>query len=132
VIVLDASVLVAAAAAAGADGAWAEAVLADRRLIAPSLVLVEATQAVRKLERLGLMAPALAAAVARDLVTLPIEFVPFEPLAGRIWQLRRNLTAYDAWYVAAAEVVGAPLATLDRRLTLAAGPRCKFWTPPAS
>ena len=60
---------------------------------------------------------------------LPIELAPFEPLAERIWELRANLTTYDAFYVALAESIDAPLATLDLRLTRAPGTTCDFVTP---
>ena len=47
----------------------------------------------------------------------------------RIWGLRSNLTSYDAWYVALAEGLDCPLATLDRTLTRAPGPKCAFIVP---
>jgi len=47
-----------------------------------------------------------------------------------VWDLRTNVTAYDAWYVALAETLGAKLATLDTRLSRATGPRCGFTSPP--
>ncbi len=49
--------------------------------------------------------------------------------AERVWQLRHSVSIYDAWYVALAEALDAPLATLDLRLTRANGPRCEFLTP---
>ncbi len=55
----------------------------------------------------------------------------YEPFAERVWEMRENATAYDAWYVAVAETLGAPLATLDARLSHAAGPRCEFAMPGA-
>lgn len=55
--------------------------------------------------------------------------VPFEPFAERVWELRRNVTSYDAWYVAVAEAFRLPLATLDRRLSRASGPSCRFRLP---
>lgn len=63
------------------------------------------------------------------LLRLDIELFPFEPIAARIWQLRHNLTCYDAWYVAVAETLGLPLATLDGRLSRAPGPTCRFLLP---
>lgn len=45
------------------------------------------------------------------------------------WALRHNLTAYAAWYVAVAELLDAPLATLDQRLVTSPGPTCRFMTP---
>jgi len=56
-------------------------------------------------------------------------FPPYAPLGPRVWELRENLTAYDAWYVALAEELGLPLATLDGRLSRAPGPRCEFTIP---
>ena len=55
--------------------------------------------------------------------------MPFRPFAGRIWELRNNLTSYDAWYVAAAESLGAPMVSLDRRLAHAKGPKCAVLVP---
>ena len=61
-----------------------------------------------------------------DLLGLRVELFAYEPFGPRAWELRGNLTTYDAWYVALAEDLGSPLATLDRRLSRAAGPRCGF------
>lgn len=58
--------------------------------------------------------------------------VPFAPFAERVWELRANVTSYDAWYVAVAEQFDLPLATLDRRLARSAGPRCRFLLPPSA
>ena len=52
-------------------------------------------------------------------------------LATRAWEFRDSVTYYDATYVALAELLDAPLVTLDRRLARASGPRCAFLTPPA-
>jgi predicted nucleic acid-binding protein len=65
-----------------------------------------------------------------NLLDLRAELFAYEPFAPRVWELRHNLTAYDAWYVAIAEALDAPLATLDRRLISATGPRCSFAGPP--
>ncbi len=64
-----------------------------------------------------------------DLLDLRIELIPYEMVAVRSWELRPNLTAYDAWYVAVAELLGAPLATLEQRIVGAPGPTCSFRTP---
>lgn len=50
---------------------------------------------------------------------------PHQPLIGRIWELRDDLTPYDAAYVALAEALEAPLLTADRRLARAAGAGCE-------
>ncbi|MFL6197804.1 MAG: type II toxin-antitoxin system VapC family toxin [Thermoanaerobaculia bacterium] len=128
--VVDASLLVAALTDAGAEGAWAEDVLRAGSLIAPHLALVEATNILRRLELANKLGRVEASAAARDLLLLELEVVPFAPFAGRIWELRANVTSYDAWYVAVAEQFDLPLATLDRRLSEASGPRCRFLLPP--
>jgi predicted nucleic acid-binding protein len=127
--VVDASVLVAATTDTGAEGRWAERVVVEADLIAPHLVLVEATNILRRLERVKRLAPGEAAAAQEDLLSLELLLVPFAPFAERVWSLRRNVSSYDAWYVAVAEAFAVPLATLDRRLGRAAGPSCRFWFP---
>ncbi len=127
--VVDASVVVAALTDAGAEGSWAEAVFAERDLVAPHLVLVEATNILRRLERDRTLTASEATAAYGDLLALDILLVPFEPFAERVWALRRTVTSYDAWYVAVAEAFGVPLATLDRRLSRASGPSCRFRLP---
>lgn len=129
--VVDASVLVAATADGGPEGAWAERVLAGGNLIAPHLVLAEAANVLRRLERAKLLSRLEASAAHTDLVRLDLQLVPYEPFAERVWELRANLSSYDAWYVAVAELADMPLATLDRRLTRATGPDCEFLLPPS-
>jgi hypothetical protein len=58
---------------------------------------------------------------AADLSDLPMHRYPHDVLLPRIWELRHNLTAYDAVYVALAEALDAPLLTRDRRLATASG-----------
>ncbi|MGH3682277.1 MAG: type II toxin-antitoxin system VapC family toxin, partial [Natronosporangium sp.] len=60
----------------------------------------------------------------RDLVALPIDYYPYQTVADRIWQLRNNLSAYDAAHVSVAELLAASLITLDARLAGATGPAC--------
>ncbi len=128
--VVDAALLVAATTDAGAEGVWAEDVVRAGGLVAPHLALVEATNILRRLELAGRLSQLEAGAAARDLLLLELELVPFYPFADRVWELRRNLTSYDAWSVASAEALDLPLATLDRRLVAASGPRCRFLLPP--
>ena len=127
--VVDASVLVAATTDGGGEGTWAESVLARGEVVAPHLVLVEASNILRRLERSRQLTRLEATAAQRDVVDLDIVLLPFEPFAERVWELRQSLSSYDAWYVAIAEAFGVPLATLDRRLTRAAGPSCRFLLP---
>ncbi|MCM2256801.1 MAG: type II toxin-antitoxin system VapC family toxin [Vicinamibacteria bacterium] len=128
--VVDASVLVAAVADAGPDGLWAESVLAEGALVAPELVLVEATNILRRLELAGRLDRLEAGTAAADVLAFDVALQPFGPFAARVWELRANVTAYDAWYVAVAEAFELPLATLDRRLASASGARCRFRVPP--
>ena len=127
--VVDGSVLVAATTDAGPEGTWAERVLSEGGIVAPHLVLVEATNILRRLESAGQLTRLEATAAQRDIVGVEILLVPFEPFAERVWELRRNVTSYDAWYVAVAEAFALPLATLDRRLSRASGPSCRFLVP---
>lgn len=75
------------------------------------------------------ISPDVAALAVDDLADLSITYYAAEPLLPRIWALRDNLTAYDAWYVALAESLDVPAATLDMRLASAPGPSCTFLTP---
>jgi predicted nucleic acid-binding protein len=128
--VIDASLLVAATADAGAEGAWAEEVVRGGGLVAPDLALVEAINILRRLELAGRLGRLEAGAAVHDLIRIELDLAPFGPFATRIWELRSNVTSYDAWYVAVAEELDLPLATLDRRLAAASGPRCRFLLPP--
>lgn len=128
-LVVDASFLVALLGSRGADGRWAEEIVVAGDLVAPHLVVIEATNILRRLESHGKLTPFEARVASRELLQLDLELVPFAPFAERVWQLRANLTSYDALYVAVAEEFSLPLATLDRRLARAPGPRCRFLTP---
>jgi predicted nucleic acid-binding protein len=128
-VVVDSSVVIAALVDNGPDGEWAEEVLANELLQAPELVLAEATNIFRRLERAKLITTPEANAAQDDLMQLNIELFPFEPFAGRIWELRQNVTSYDAWYVALAEALNLPLATLNEPLSKSNGVACKFLTP---
>lgn len=127
-VVVDASTVVAALVDTGSDGRWAESLLtAD--LAAPHLLPVEVANVLRRAVSAGEITDDVASMAHGDLVYLRVELVTYELVADRIWELRPNLTGYDAWYVAVAELLEAPLATLDQRLVSAPGPRCEFLTP---
>jgi predicted nucleic acid-binding protein len=128
-IVIDSSVVIAALLDSGPEGEWAEEVLANGSLQGPELVLAEATNIFRRLERAKLITTPEANAAQDDLMQLDIELFPFEPFADRVWQLRHNVTSYDAWYVAIAEALKLPLATLDVPLSKSIAVTCKFLTP---
>jgi predicted nucleic acid-binding protein len=129
--VVDASVIVAALVDSGSDGVWAEAELVTGPLAAPHLLPVEVANILRRAVRAKALSAELGALAHADLLQLRIELFPYEPVANRVWELRDTVTAYDAWYVALAERLAAPLLTLDRKLSRAAGARCKFRLPPS-
>ena len=128
-VVADASALVALLLDAGPDGRWATDVLAGATIGAPALVRFEAANVIRRHELADIVSADQAAQAHADLLDLEIEEWPYELLAARAWQLRRTLSSHDASYVAAAELLGAPLATLDRRIAAAPDLRCAVMTP---
>lgn len=122
---------VAALIDSGNDGTWAQALLRSGSLAAPDLMPAEAANILRRAQLAGDISSDVASMAHQDLLELRVEFFPYEPFAARVWALRDNITCYDAWYVALAEMLSAPLATLDGRLAKAPGTRCRFATPPA-
>lgn len=129
-LVIDASVVVAALVDGGNVGRWAEQTLLADHLCAPHLMPVEAANILRRSAASGEVSRDVAALAHADLLDLRADLFPYGPIAGRAWALRGNLTLYDAWYVGLAELLDAPLATLDARLARASGPRCEFRLPP--
>lgn len=125
-IVVDASVIVTALADDGPDGERHRARLAGERLAAPHLLDVEVLSAWRRRAARGGLDERRMQLARDDLKSLPIRRVPHLSLLERCWELRANLTTYDAVYVALAELIGAPLVTLDARLADAPGPRCSI------
>jgi predicted nucleic acid-binding protein len=120
VIVIDASVLATALGDDGEDGDAARQRLRGEQLAAPEIVDLEVTSVWRRMltdERRATLALA-------DLVDLPLRRTSHLPLLPRCWELRHNLTPYDAAYVALAEALDVALVTADHRLAGAAGIRC--------
>ncbi len=130
-VVVDASVVVAALVDGGPAGTWAEDLLKSEPLAAPHLMPFEVASIVRRAALAGDVSDDVAAMAHVDLTELSVELFSYGPFAPRVWELHRNLTTYDAWYVAVAEALGAQLATLDGRLRRSSGPRCAFLSPPA-
>lgn len=129
-LVIDASTVVAGLVAIGDVGEWAEAQLARSDLIAPHHLLVEVANVLRRAELSGSISRDVAVLAHADLGDLSVGLVPYRSLADRVWELRNNVTAYDACYVAVAEEANAALATLDHRLIKSSGPCCEFITAP--
>lgn len=95
--------------------------LPGRTLHAPHLIDVECAQVLRRYAVNGEIDGGRCRMALADLADFPLERYPHDFLLPRIWDLRDNLTAYDAAYVALGEALGAPLLTRDRRLAAAAG-----------
>ncbi len=123
-IVVDASVLVCALADDDTAGDFARSRLRGETLAAPELVDLEVLSVLRRRHSRGDLDDRRARFARTDLTQLPIRRAAHRPLLDRCWELRGNLTAYDAAYVALAELLSVSLVTLDRRLSRATGPRC--------
>ena len=93
----------------------------NQSLHAPELLDLEVAQVLCRLVREGTLPTSRAAAAIQDLLDLRITRYPHSLLLPRIWQLRHNLSAYDAAYVVLAEKLDATLLTGDARLASAAG-----------
>ena len=128
-VVCDASAVVAVLLDAGSDGRWVTDALTGVDLAAPSLLPFEVANIIRRHELAALITADQAAQAHADLLGLAIEQWPYDLLAPRAWQLRKNLTTYDASYVALAELLGAVLVTLDGRISRAPDVRCAVAIP---
>jgi predicted nucleic acid-binding protein len=124
VLVADASVLVVALADDGPDGDQARARLRGERVVLPELADLEVVSVLRRQMAVGTLDARRADLALDDLAALPARRAPHRPLLRRCWELRNNLTVYDAAYVALAETMQAALLTADRRLAAAPGSRC--------
>lgn len=127
-LVVDASVLVVALADDGPDGDHARRRLRGERLTAPELIDLEVGSVLRRQNRSGQIDDRRAEMALNDLAVTPLQRAAHIDLLGRCWELRQNLTFYDAAYVALAEALEVTLLTGDRRLSRAAGPFCRIET----
>lgn len=124
---IDASILANVVGDDGVDGRRArEALRAGVDIAAPDLVDVETVAVLRKRWLAGTVDDRRFAEAVADLLQLDFERVPTIRLVRRAYELRPNLTTYDATYVALAEVLDCELLTADRRLAHASGPRCSI------
>lgn len=123
-IVLDASALVELLLDTPAGRSIAARIAnPDLALHVPHLADVEVAQALRRYAKDGELDAGAAVAALEDLRSLDLQRHAHEPLLDRIWQLRQNFSAYDAVYVALAEVLDCVLLTCDGRLARAPGVR---------
>lgn len=123
-IVVDASILVTGLADDGPDGDRLRARLTGEQLVAPHIIDLEVASAWRRLVSAGDLDERRAALAFADLGSLRLERAPHGPLLERCWELRHDLTVYDAAYVALAELMDIDLLTGDARLAGASGIRC--------
>jgi predicted nucleic acid-binding protein len=121
VIVVDASALLEALLrTASAKAVEGRLFAPGQTLHAPHLLDVEVAQVIRRYAANGDISAERGRLALADLADLAMRRYPHDFLLPRIWDLRSNLTAYDAAYVALAEALDAPLLTRDRRLATAA------------
>ena len=125
VLVVDASVLAPALGDDTSDGDAARMRLRGHRLVAPELIDLEVASVFRRQLLAGRIESRRAEQAMADLADLPLRRVAHRQLLGRCWQLRANLTVYDASYVALAELLDLVLVTGDVRLSKAPGLRCQ-------
>jgi predicted nucleic acid-binding protein len=126
VIVIDASALLEVLLNTSASGRVAERLFAAHEsLHAPHVLDLEIAQVLRGFILSGEMAAERGEQALVDLADLPLNRYPHDVFLFRIWALRRNLTAYDAAYVALAEALDAPLVTRDAALARASGHRAR-------
>jgi predicted nucleic acid-binding protein len=122
-IVVDASVL--AGALLGLDRALVARLSREPALHGPELLPLEVTSVLRRFALAGQLSERGARTALEKMGTLPLTLHSHLGLLPRIWELRDNLTAYDAAYAAVAEALGAQLLTSDARLSRAPGLRCR-------
>lgn len=123
-IVVDASVLANVVGDDGTDGDRAREAVRAQELSVPDLVDVEVVSVLRRRWLAKTMTARRFAAAVDDLGALPADRYPALPFMPRAYELRANVSAYDATYVALAEQLDCALVTADRRLASAPGPRC--------
>jgi predicted nucleic acid-binding protein len=126
VIVVDASVLVSALITDDDAGERMRLRLdAEDAVCAPEVIDLEVASAWRRELLAGNIGEDRSRLALDDLADMPLARMPHRPLMPRIWELRHNLTSYDAAYVALAESLNVTLLTLDGRSTRAPSLRCE-------
>jgi predicted nucleic acid-binding protein len=121
VLVVDTSAVIAALVARPPNQVLVDRLRADGDLHAPHLLDVELLHALRRLVLAGHLSEERAADARGDFTDLTVVRYAHAALAGRTWELRKNLTAYDATFIALAELLAVPLVTCDARLAGAPG-----------
>ena len=125
-LVLDSSAALGAIAARDPAPGLVERLADDGDLHSPHLIDTEVLHALRRMLRRGKISTDRAHDARTDFADLALVRYPHEPLSERVWELRENLTAYDATFVALAEALDVPLVTCDARLAAAPGHRARI------
>ena len=123
-LVVDASVIAPVVADGGSDGTRYRQRLHSEQIAAPDLLRIEVLSVIRRQLQQRTIDAGQAEQAVTDLLDLPITVYPTAPLLHRSWQLRDNLTAYDACYIALAETLACSFLTADNRLSRAPGTTC--------
>ena len=125
-LVADASILAPFVADGGPDGDLVRTRLRGETIVGPDLLRVEVMSVIRRQVMGGLLTRAQANHAVDDLFDMPITVYPTGPFLRRAWELRHNVSSYDACYIALAEGLGCTLLTADVRLAHAPGTRCRI------
>jgi predicted nucleic acid-binding protein len=119
VLVVDTSAVLEALVAHDPARGLIGRLTADADLHAPHLIDTEVLHALRRMSMHHQLSDERAADARTDFAELTLVRYPHQPLNDRVWELRHNLTAYDATFIALAEALDAPLVTCDARLAAA-------------
>ncbi|HEV2088447.1 MAG TPA: type II toxin-antitoxin system VapC family toxin [Cryptosporangiaceae bacterium] len=124
-IVADASAVVAALVSRTPVGDAARARMLTEPVAAPEILDLEVASVLRRHVHHGHISLPKADEALDVFIEMPVQRIPHAPLLRRVWELRDNVTPYDASYAAAAELFGVVLVTADAKLAAAPGIRCR-------
>jgi predicted nucleic acid-binding protein len=130
VIVVDASIVYEVVSQGVHRDVALSTLLTHDDVVTPAILDAEVLGIIKRDQYRGLLDDTGAAVAVNDLLSWPGERFAITPLVERVWHLRANVRVWDAFYVALAEALGAPVITMDQRLARATGPRCEFITLP--